>query len=79
MDITSLEQRLLKLVRGIWYTNLYLSGYRLDILGILCIHAGYMFSQQKGVKKKLLEFKYGNYVIVNHYWLHSCIMYSYKI
>lgn len=55
MDITSLEQRLLKLVRGIWYT-LYLSEYRLDILGILCIHAGYMFSQQKGVKKFLLEF-----------------------
>lgn len=44
-----------KLVRGIWYT-LYLSEYRLDILGILCIHAGYMFSQQKGVKKILLEF-----------------------
>lgn len=66
MDITSLEQRLLKLVRGIWYTK-YLSGYRLDILGILCIHAGYMFSQQKGVKQILLEFKYGNYLIVNHY------------
>lgn len=44
-----------------------ISGYRLDILGILCIHAGYMFSQQKGVKQILLEFKYGNYLIVNHY------------
>lgn len=66
MDITSLEQRLLKLVRGIWYT-LYLSEYRLDILGILCIHAGYMFSQQKGVKKIFVRILYGNYVIVNHY------------
>lgn len=66
MDITSLEQRLLKLVRGIWYT-LYLSEYRLDILGILCIHAGYMFSQQKGVKKNFVRILYGNYVIVNHY------------
>lgn len=45
--LTSLEQRLLKLVRGIWYT-LYLSEYRLDILGMLCIHAGSGSANKRG-------------------------------